>query len=229
MKKLTPFLLFAAVLAAFTSCKKDAVKGPDEPAYSYVMAVNAAASTATSTIDVTVGTQNMPGIAFGSTSPYTQVSSGNNAVVIDYSGTTESDSLNLEKGKAYSIFAVDDAAGIRPVAVEDYLPGNAAGITNIRFLQFSADAPAMDIVIGGNLVFANRSYNDQSTDPSLAAFITIVPGTYDIEVRDPATSAVLYTFYSVTIGDGKTYNMIAKGSINGTNDQGFGLTLVANN
>jgi len=228
MKKLTPVLLFVSVLAAFTSCKKDSV-AEEQPAYSYVMAVNAAASTANSTINVTVGTQEMPDIAFGSTSPYTPVSAGDNAIVVDYSGNAESNNINLEKGKAYSVFAVDDAAGIRPVAVEDNLPGTAAGITNIRFLQFSSDAPAMDIVIGGNTVFANRSYNDQSTDPSLAAFTTIVPGTYDIEVRDPATSAVLYTFYSVAIGDGKTYNMIAKGSVNGTNDQGFGLTLVATN
>jgi hypothetical protein len=228
MKKLTPLLLFAAVLTAFTSCKKNTVVD-ESPAFSYIMAVNAAASTANSTIDIAVGAQNMPGIAFGSSSPYTQVPSGDNAVVVDFSSDIANSTINFEKGKAYSVFGVDDASGLRAVAVEDILPGTTTGISNIRFLQFSSDAPAMDIAIGGNVIFSNRSYNDQSTDPSLAGFITIVPGTYDIEVRDPVTSAVLYTFNSVTIGDGKTYNMITKGSVNGINDQGFGIMLVANN
>jgi len=228
MKKLTPFLLFAAVVTAFTSCKKNS-DVYEEPAYSYVMAVNAAASTFGSTINVAVGTQQLNDIAFGTTSMYTQVPAGDNAVVVDYSGNISNSNINLEQAKAYTIFTVDDPSGLRAIPVADNLPGTTTGISNIRFLQFSSDAPAMDIAIGGNVVFSNRSYNDQATDPSLAAFTTIVPGTYDIEVRDPATSAVLYTFYGVTIEDGKTINMIAKGSINGINDQGFGLTLVANN
>jgi hypothetical protein len=227
MKKLTPFLLFAAVVTAFTSCKKNSMA--DEPVYSYVMAVNAAASTSGSTVNVAVGKQNLNDIAFGSNSFYTPVTAGDNEVVVDYAGDTISTTIRFEKEKTYSVFTIDDSSGLKAVAVEDYLPGNTEGITNIRFLQFSSDAPAMDIVIGGNIIFANRSYNDQAVDPSLAAFITIVPGTYDIEVRDPVTSAVLYTFNSVVIGDGKTYNMIAKGSVNGTNDQGFGLTMVATN
>jgi hypothetical protein len=227
MKKLTSFLLFAAVLTAFTSCKKESFTGVQT--YSYVMAVNAAASTSGSTINVAVGKQNLNDIPFGSNSFYTPITAGDNEVVIDYAGDSTSSTVKFESEKAYSVFTIDDSTGLMAVVVEDYLPGNTNGISNIRFLQFSSDAPAMDIVIGGNIMFTNRSYNDQSGDPSLAAFTTIVPGTYDIEVRDPVTAAVLYTFYSVEIGDGKTYNMIAKGSINGTNDQGFGITLVANN
>lgn len=227
MKKLIPFLLFAAVVTAFTSCKKESFTG--EQTYAYVMAINAAASTSGATINVAVGAQNLNDIAFGSNSFYTPVTAGDNEVVIDYAGDSTSTTFKFENEKAYSVFTIDDSTGLRAVAVQDNLPGNTDGISNIRFLQFSSDAPAMDIVIGGNIMFASRSYNDQSADPSLAAFTTIIPGTYDIEVRDPVTSAVLYTFYSVEIGDGKTYNMIAKGSINGTNDQGFGITLVANN
>jgi len=227
MKKLTHFLLLAIVIAAFTSCKKQTVAS--EPAYSYVMAVNAAASTSGNNMNVAVGTQNLNDIPFGSTSTYTQVRSGDNAVVVAAGSNSASSLMNFEKDKSYSIFTIDDGSALKTVAVEDVLPGNTAGISNIRFFQFSSDAPAMDIVIGGNTIFANRSYNDQAADTSLAGFTTIISGTYDIEVRDPVTSNVLYTFYGVTIEDGKTINMIAKGSINGINDQGFGITMIATN
>jgi len=228
MKKLTPFLLFAAVLAVFTGCKKDSVVGGVQT-YSYVMAVNAAASTSGATINVAIGTQNLDDIAFGSNSFYTPVTAGDNEVVIDYAGNSTSTTIKFEDGKAYSVFTIDDPSGLKAVAVEDNLPGNTEGISNIRFFHFSSDAPAIDVAIGGTIIFTNRSYNDQSAEPAISGFTAIVPGVYDIEVRDPVTSAVLYTFYSVVIEDGKTYNMIAKGSINGTNDQGFGITLVANN
>jgi hypothetical protein len=227
MKKLTLFLLFAALLTAFTSCKKDSVvSGPE---YSYVMAVNAAASTSGSSISVAVGTQSINDIAFGSNSLYTMVNAGNNPVVVASNGNGTSSMMDFVAGKSYSLFTVDDLSGLKAVAVEDILPGNTIGITNVRFFQFSPDAPAMDIVINGEIIFGNRSYNDQVNDPSFAAFTTILPGTYDIEVRDPATSNVLYTFYGVTIDESKTYSIIAKGSVNGINDQGFGIQLVTNN
>jgi len=227
MKNSTPFFLSISLVFIFSSCKKENI-GP-APGYSYVMAFNAAASTSNSTIDVTVGQQKMSAIAFGSNSMYQQIASGNSKVNINFSGDSTASSMVFEKDKNYSIFAIDDSIAMRAVIVNDILPGNTIGISNIRFLQFSADAPAMNIVIGSDTLFTNRKFNDQATADSFAAFKTILPGVYDIEVRDPATAALLYTFNSILIEEGKTYNMFTKGSIYGTNERAFGLALVPTN
>lgn len=99
-------------------------------------------------------------VAYPNNSGYNEVNSGPTNIKVSPTGTTNyviDATVNLDINKPYSVFAIDSVSKIYAAVVSDDLTAPASGKAHVRFFHFSANAPAVDIVVtGGPLIFSNR-------------------------------------------------------------------------
>jgi Domain of unknown function (DUF4397) len=184
-------------------------------------------------VDVYVGgsiaAQNFP---YGSDTGYFAVTPGTYTLQVAPTGTSTfviNTSVSLAPGLTYSVFAIDSLSSIQAVTVQDDFTTPATDSVRVRFLHFSPNAPAVDIAVsGGSVLFANRTFNDQAANASLANFTTIAAGTYNLEVRAAGTSTVVLPA-AVTLEGGKVYTLYAKGFLAGDGAQALGVGTVVHN
>jgi hypothetical protein len=213
----------------FVACDDD---DDDLPSQAQVMVVHA--SPDAPNVDVRVNNAVvLSNVAFPSNSPYLGVNAGTANFKISPTGTTTyviDASVDLEADKYYSVFAIDQVSKIKAAVVSDNLATPASGKAHVRFFHFSPNAPAVDIAVkNGPVVFANRTFNDQSTNASLATFTPLDAGTYDLEVRAAGTSIVVLNLPGVTVTAGKIYTVFAKGLVGGTEGKALGAQVITNN
>ena len=161
------------------------------------------------------------------------VKAGNPSIQVAPTGTTNyviNTNANLAANTSYSVLAVNKVSNITASIVTDNLTPPAAGKAHVRFFHLSPDAPAVDIAIkGGAVVFANRSFNDQASNASLANFTPLDSGTYNLEVRLAGQQAVALPLPLVTVEAGKIYTVIAKGLLTGTGDKALSPKVIIHN
>lgn len=225
-------LALLAVSLSFVSCNKDDDNNNEAPSTSRVMVVHA--SPDAPAVDVRInGTVALSNVAFPTNSNYAELNSGSTNIKVSPAGTTTyviDATVNLEADKNYSVFAIDSVSNIEAAVVGDDLTTPAAGKAHIRFFHFSPDAPAVDIAVtGGPVLFANRQFNDQSSNASLANFTPVDAGTYNLEVRAAGTNTVVLAIPNVPVTAGKIYTVFAKGFLGGAGAQALGAQLIVNN
>jgi Domain of unknown function (DUF4397) len=171
--------------------------------------------------------------AYGSDTGYFAVTPGTYSLQVAPTATTNyviNTNISLAAGLTYSVFAIDSLSSIKAAVVQDDFTTPPSDSVRVRFLHFSPDAPAVDVAVsGGNLLFGNRTFNDQATTTSLAAFTTIAAGTYNLEVRAAGTATVVLPVQSVTFEGGKVYTLYAKGFLAGSGVQALGVGTVVHN
>ena len=218
-----------AVAMAFVACEDDETM---DPATARVMVVHASPNAPA--VDVRVNNNiALSNVAYPANSNYNNVTAGNTNIKISPTGTTTyviDGNVTLNANTSYSVFAIDSVSKIKAAAVADDLTTPATGKAHVRFFHFSPNAPAVDIAVtGGPVVFSNRTFNDQSTTASLAAFTPLDAGTYNLEVRLAGTSTVVLPLPGVTLTAGKIYTVFAKGFVGGTGVQALGAQVILNN
>ncbi|HRH50197.1 MAG TPA: DUF4397 domain-containing protein [Panacibacter sp.] len=137
--------------------------------------------------------------------------------------------VTIEPNKAYSIFAIDSLSKIKAVAVEDNFTVPSSDSVRIRFLHFSPNAPAVDILNGSTILFSNRNFNDQQTNAALAQFTTIAAGTYNLEVNLAGSSTSVLSLPNTVLQGGKVYTIYAKGFAGGLGTQALGVGTIIHN
>lgn len=185
-------------------------------------------------VDVYVGggaaAQNL---AYGSDTGYFAVTPGTYTLQVAPTGTSNfvlSTNVSLSPGMTYSVFAIDSVSSIKAAVVEDNFTAPSTDSVRVRFLHFSPDAPAVDVAVaGGSTWFSNRTFNDQSANPSYQSFTTIKAGVYNLEVKAAGTSTVVLPIPSITLEGGKVYTLYAKGFLAGTSTQALGVGTVVHN
>jgi hypothetical protein len=231
MKKIIVHVFAAVtVLVAFTACNKD--DDNSDAMKSQVMVVHASPNAPN--VDVRINNAvALTNVAYPANSGYTQVNSGSTSIKISPTGTTTyviDGNVNLEANKNYSVFAIDSVSKIKAAVVMDDLTAPASGKAHVRFFHFSPNAPAVDIAVtGGPVLFSNRSFNDQSSNPAVANFTPLNAGTYNLEVRAAGTNTVVLALPNVALTAGKIYTVFAKGFLGGTGTQALGAQIIANN
>ena len=220
----------AALSLVFTSCDDDNDSSVQPQAN--VMVVHASPNAPA--VDVRINNNvALTNVAFPANSSYTAVNAGTTNIKVSPTGTTTyviDANVDLMANMNYSVFAIDSVNKIKAAVVSDNLTAPAAGKSHIRFFHFSPNAPAVDIVVqGGPTLFANRTFNDQSTNANVAAFTPVDAGTYTILVRLAGTQTTVLTVPNVPLAAGKIYTVFAKGFVNGTGAQALGAQLIANN
>ena len=90
-----------------------------------------------------------------------------------------------------------------------YIEGNADGLamnqSRVRLIHLSPDAPEVDVLINGQIVFNNIGFMD-ATD-----YIKVVSGTYNIVVNLAGTNDTILTF-SLQLNSQKVYTVYVVGN-----------------
>ncbi|MFK7961851.1 MAG: DUF4397 domain-containing protein [Phycisphaerales bacterium] len=115
--------------------------------------------------------------------------------------------LTLDEGTSYTVLAIDRLASIEPlVLVDDRATDPDAA--RVRFIHLSPDAPAVDIAVaGGPILVPGAEFRDAS------AFLTVAPGTYDLEVRLAGTSTVVLPLDDIRLTAGRVYTAAVVGLV----------------
>ena len=218
-----------AVLTLFMfSCDKD---DDVEPGQAQVMVVHASPNAPA--VDVRVNNAvALSNVAYPANSNYLAVNAGSTNIKVSPTTTTTNvidATVDLNANTNYSVFAIDSVNKIKAAVVSDNLATPASGKAHVRFFHFSANAPAVDIaVVGGPVLFSNRTFNDQSSNASVANFTPLDAGTYNLEVRVAGTSTVALAVPGVVLTAGKIYTVFAKGFLGGTGAQALGAQVIVN-
>jgi len=227
MKNLFLKLLSVVILSTvLLACEKD------DDAKTKVMVIHASPNAPN--VDVRVNNaiafSNLP---FPENTAYTSINAGSTNIKVSPTGTTTyviDATTTLAENKNYSVFAIDSVSKIKLAAVEDNLAAPAAGKAHVRFFHFSPNAPAVDIAVtGGPVLFANRTFNDQSTNNALIAFTPVNAGTYNLEVRPAGSTTVVLALPNITLEAGKIYTVFAKGLLGEGGTKALGAKIIVNN
>lgn len=222
-------LAMAVTITAFTfvGCD-DEEETPMQPAPSNSSAMVIHASPDAPGVDILVDNKVAgTNLTYLQNTPYLTLPSGTRNIKVNVSGTSTTvieGNINFAKDKSYSIFAVNSAANIELLLLEDNLAAPASGKAHVRFIHLSPDAPAVDITLAdGTVVFGNLSFKE------FTAFTPLDAGTYNLQVRLAGTSTVVLDLGSITLTSGEIYTAYARGFVAGVGEQQLGAAIIVNN
>ena len=148
-------------------------------------------------------------LTFPNNTGYLELPAGTQNVKVNAAGTATTvidADLNLERDKDYTVFAINTLDNIEPLVLEDDLTDPASGMSHVRFVHLSPDAPAVDIAVqGGPVLFSNRAFK------SATPFTPVSAGTYTLEVRPAGSTTAVLTIPNVELRSGDIYTVFARG------------------
>ena len=107
------------------------------------------------------------------------------------------------------VITIAAAGNFEDLQLIPYIEGNADGLamnqSRVRVIHLSPDAPEVDVLINGQIVFNNIGFMD-ATD-----YIKVVSGTYNIVVNLAGTNDTILTF-SLQLNSQKVYTVYVVGN-----------------
>ena len=107
------------------------------------------------------------------------------------------------------VITIAAAGNFEDLQLIPYIEGNADGLamnqSRVRVIHLSPDAPEVDVLINGQIVFNNIGFMD-ATD-----YIKVVSGTYNIVVNLAGTNDTILTF-SPQLNSQKVYTIYVVGN-----------------
>lgn len=166
-------------------------------------------------------------VAYGTSSEYKSLPSGNERVRFNVTGTSVSviDTTTFyQEGRSYSIFAIDSVNSITPLIFADDLTAPGTSNSNVRFIHLSPNSPNVDLAVtGGNILFPNYAFKEFSSFRALTA------GTYNLEVRLANQMVVILALPNITFTAGKIYTIYLKGFLAASGTTQLGAGIINNN
>ncbi len=167
-------------------------------------------------VDVWVdGSVAFSGVAFGELTDYATLPTGDYLVQVEPAGNMGagpfviSATLSLSDTD-YTVAATDVLSTITPVVLEDDNSAPMAGMSHVRFVHASPDAPAVDITLpDGTVLFGDYEFQEFSS------YLPVAAGNYDLEVRLAGTDTVVLSLPGLTFNDGTVYSVFAAGFAGG--------------
>jgi len=152
---------------------------------------------------------------YGQSTSYLAVNTGVNIASFNNASNSAvilTDTLNFNANAFYSVFLVNKPQHPGVFLLTDTLKQPATGAANIRFINLSPDAPAVDLVIkGGPVLVPNRPYE------AFSSFAPLTAGqAYTFEVHTAGTSTVLASITNYNVQLGYTYTFWLYGLAAGT-------------
>jgi hypothetical protein len=168
-------------------------------------------------VDVYVdGAKVITNLTYKTVTQYLSVPSGEHRIQVYPTGTMTTAVIDAEvslmANQDYTVAAVGQLASISPVVFMDNNSAPAPGKASVRFIHLSPDAPAVNVVVagGGPALFSDIEFKEASS------YITVDPGTYDLEVQVASSSAVALAVPDVPLEANKVYTVFAFGLAGGT-------------
>jgi hypothetical protein len=165
---------------------------------------------------------NAAALTYGNFIPYFNAIAGTDKAGFFNTGsltTIAVDSINIKANQVYTLFLANLVAKHDFLLVTDTVVAPTNNEASIRLVNMSPDAPNVDLVIGGKVIVANKSYKQASS------FTTIpVVGNDTLKIVQTGTNNLLGVVNAVTVQTGAVYTIWLYGFASGTN----GYTLHAN-
>lgn len=201
--------MVAAVPALFLAGCDDDDDGVDLVEEAEVMVVHASPDAPGVDLLVNDVKVNNSPLTFPNNTGYLELPAGTQNIKVNAAGTTTTvinADLNLERDKDYTVFAINTLDNIEALVLEDDLTDPASGMSHVRFVHLSPDAPAVDIAVqGGPVLFSNRAFK------SATPFTPVSAGTYTLEVRPAGSTTAVLTIPNVELRSGDIYTVFARG------------------
>jgi hypothetical protein len=161
-------------------------------------------------VDGAVVLQDVP---FQAVSSYLTLTSGSHRVQVTPAGDNSTvvidATVDLAAGQSYTVAArglLGDGSLAPSVYEDDRIP--TPGQAEVRFAHTSPDAPAVDVAVtNGPVLFASVSF------PDATEYISVDPGTVDLEVRLAGTNTVALSVPGVTLNADTNYTVFAIGQV----------------
>lgn len=220
MKKNFLLVLVLASINFMIGCAKD----PIDPGYARYMIVNAAPDLANIDVFVDDFKQNISPIAFGSNTIYNGITPGSRTIAVKLGGinsvfsqATYSVKLNEANRPNYTFVASNLSSTPDLIWIEDDLTLPAVGKANLRIINASSDAPALNAYNGTATtpIFSAASYKYKEFSPFVPIDALSTGTSYSVQIRNVATNAVLRT-QTFTAVAGKIYTIIVRGLVTPT-------------
>lgn len=141
----------------------------------------------------------------------------NNATVVAASYT------DWDPNKHYTFVMYGDYAAPKYTLLSDTVDWPAPGKFKLRFMNFCADAPALDLFFNNDTVGFNRSYFETDSTNAIDSFVTLSPATFTVTLKDHATGQVYKSISNMGIADNRILDVYALGLFSDTANYALGL------
>ncbi|MGN7202709.1 DUF4397 domain-containing protein [Pedobacter sp. SAFR-022] len=219
-------MLFAALTlsAVITSCSKDFDNTP-APAVSGLNMINASPTTELLDFYVNNTRGNNENFGLGKKLGYYNLYSGTSKISITKKGsqtTLASENFNFAPERGYSLFVIGKVDSLKFLMVKDSVSMPASGKANVRFVNVSPDAPALNLAVGtaATDLVTDKAYKQYSEFTTIDAAPKVT-----FTAKNKATGAVEATLADVEIKSGATYTIWVKGLKAATDSTKLGLAI----
>lgn len=151
-------------------------------------------------------------VAFSDFSSYASLPAGTYEIQVVPAGASDPVLIDVDlpvgSNTDYTVLAINTPDAIAPLVLVD---DNKADASNamVRFVHASPNAPAVDIVVaGGPTLFDDVMYTESE-------YLSVAPGTYDLEARLSSNNALALSIPGVTLERGVVYTVAAVGLAGG--------------
>jgi Domain of unknown function (DUF4397) len=221
--RFTPSLFFLLSVVLLNACTKSPEKKPQAFVRLLQGVPNAPDIDLAPDAKVLIG-----GVGFGSASNYISADAGGFNIRLQTNGgtsiVTNGDIVTAE-GSYYTLVVTDSLFRAKSSVVLDNRSDPPAGKAFIRFFHLVGNGPDYTVNRSGSALFSNRAFNDQAGGGVGASYTAIDPGTLTFELRQATGGSIVSVLPTVSIAAGKSYTLIAKGFVGGTDKQAVALGL----
>ncbi|MEL7648129.1 MAG: DUF4397 domain-containing protein [Sedimentibacter sp.] len=151
-------------------------------------------------------------LAYKEMSPYLPVPAGNYNIKVYPTGETTNpvvdSSVYVPENSIYTITAIGQLPDISLYPIQEPTSANKTGMSCVRFIHLSPDAPPVDITLpDGTIVFSNVPFK------SIANYTCVPSGTYTFRVNPAGTDNVVLTVPNVRLNPNTFYTVYAVGLV----------------
>lgn len=158
-------------------------------------------------------------LAFRSATGYVSLPTSNYRFRVTPAGATspvviDAANVPIQGNQDYSVVAVNFLSAISPLVLNDDNTINPTQ-ARVRFVHASPDVPTVDIFAAGGMSPLFNAVNFGTS----GGYISVNPGTYNLEVRLDANGALALPVPGVQLQAGSVYTIFAMGSLRDSNVQ----------
>ena len=144
-------------------------------------------------------------VAFIGVLDYTAVPAGDRNIKVNVTGTATSvidATVPLANGTDYTVLAVNFAASIEPLLLDDNTTTPTPGNAKVRVVHASPDAPNVDVLVDDTIVLTNVAFKEFSD------YLEVPAGARNFKVNATGT-AITVIDVTPTLVDGSIYTVVA--------------------
>lgn len=154
-------------------------------------------------------------LAYKESSEYIPVPSGNYNIKVYPSGVITNPvidtSMYIPEDSVFTVAAIGELPDISLYPIQEPNSANNTGLSCVRFIHISPNAPAVDIKLADDtIVFSNVPYK------GIANYVCVPSGTYTFKVSPTGSNNVVLTVPNVKLDPNNLYTIYAVGLVGET-------------